>query len=195
MTRDQQMRKAMELLAPAKRERTKCRADISSALDIIAMMGKSDEVFADARSKTATRGRAAHHHVARRLLATHKAMLTSGHGIPAHRGADARLREIIELADIARLIEATKPPQKRRTYYDLSEQGIPDVLPDGATARFGAGKPTKAVEFANELLKRFGGDRIVSSKDRKTLAAILYGEPGAQLDRHLRAYQKRAGRK
>lgn len=56
MTRDQQMRKAMELLAPAKRERTKCRADISSALDIIAMMGKSDEVFADARSKTATRG-------------------------------------------------------------------------------------------------------------------------------------------
>jgi hypothetical protein len=165
-------------------------------LHVIESFGKSDKIFAAARSEAATKALAAHHQALDQLRTTYKAVLATGGWRPLRRAADGSWREVLTLADIDFLIEESKPPPKRVVYSVLSPRKgrpLPDILPDDALATFGAGKPTKAAELSHELLKRWRGDiKIVTTKGKPwhKLAAILYGDPKADLYQYLRLVRR-----
>jgi hypothetical protein len=196
MTREQQVRAALKLIAPPASERAACRADIENRLNVIESFGEGDKVFAGARSEAATKALAAYHDALGRLRTTYKAVLAAGGGRPLRRAADGSWREVLTLADIDFLIEASKPPPKQVVYSVLSPRKgrpLPDILPDGALATFGAGKPTKAAELSHELLRRWGrGIKIVTTRDKvwHKLTAIMYGDPKADLYQYLRLVRR-----
>lgn len=196
MTREQQVPAALKLLAPPASERAACRANIENMLDVIDSFGEGDKVFACARSEATTKALTAYHDALGRLRTTYKAVLATGGGRPLRRAADGSWRELLTLADIDFLIEASKPPPKQVVYSVLSPRKgrpLPAMLPDGAVLRHGAGKPTKATELASELLERWcKGEKIVTTKGKKwhKLAAIMYGDPKADLFQYLRLVRR-----
>lgn len=157
MTRDQQIHAVMKPLVVPPSEREECRACIENMLDILDDFGKSDEIFAAERS---TKDRRILHNAARRFRAAYDAFRTK-RAVPVTRRADGKWREYIE--DVDYLIEWSKPRPKQKVYSLLTppKQGIPSILAGGDALSCGAGKPTKATEFAHELLTRWGGGQKI----------------------------------
>jgi hypothetical protein len=164
VTRDQQIRAALALLAPPAPERSACRAHIEIALKEI------DRVLdLKVSSKDATNARSAYHRALLKLQSAHNALVAAG-GFG-----------FFKLGDIGRAIEATKTG---RVYY-ADPPG-----PISAELRIEGLKTRKAAELAHELIARWrAGEEIVTTRHRTwwKLAAILYGDAGADLYQHLRA--------
>jgi len=126
MTPEQQVRAALKLIAPPASERAACRADIENMLDVIESFGKSDKIFAAARSEATTKALAAYHDALGRLRTTYKAVLATGGGHPLRRAADGSWREVLTLADIDFLIEASiAPPEACRVFRPFTAEGAP----------------------------------------------------------------------
>jgi hypothetical protein len=182
MKRDQQIRKALNLLAPPAKKRAECRADVESALDVVEMFGKGDKVFQAERSAAANRARDIFHKTICKALREYDAMVKAGFGSPR----EGRLY-------LRWLAMRTAPPRKHVTYSLLSpKKPIPDVIPDGAGLSAGSGKKTRATEDAHWLLTKWsGGTKIVTTKSGTwhRLAAILYGDEQADLFQYLRISQ------
>jgi hypothetical protein len=179
MTRDQQVEKALEAVAPPSSKRKGCRAYIKDKLDTIEPTAKADELFKRSRSGAVTRARKAHVGALKRLRTTQNRLVSLGCGLPLiHQ--DGRLRECIELSHIE---------------FAIDVMGRADVeycgtLPDGTIVRIGGKRATLAVEFSHEALTRWGGGvEIVATVGGKwwQLAAIFYGEK-IDLYQHLLKY-------
>lgn len=82
MTRDQQIEKALEVVAPPSSKRKGCRAYIKDKLDIIEPTAKADELFKRSRSGAVTKARKAHVGALKRLLTTQTRLVNLGCGVP-----------------------------------------------------------------------------------------------------------------
>lgn len=210
MTRDEQVRKALKLLAPPGFDHEKAREtplsmddfklqrqqqaarDLALRTDIARALDAVERILPlRASTKEATKARDAYHRVVCRLRAAHITLVrvSGGHGY-------------FKLADIDRVIEETAPTrhipdtgrnERRRIYY----AGSPGT-PISAAPQFGGRKESTAVQLAHELLTWWrAGEEIVTTKGGKwwRLAAILYGDPGRDLYQHLAAFQLALTRK
>ncbi len=173
MTRAQQIDTALKVLAPPRYKRKHCRSNIEYMLDDVqAFSGTSAELRAT-RSKRTARAWRSYHLAVVRLRATHIALLATGWG------------GFIELADIERAIQKTTPEEcdVRRRAQEM-------------WASLGGLEQKRAVENAYDLLTQWRGDeKLVTTRRGKwwRLAAILYGEPDADLFRYLRTFAKYGG--
>jgi hypothetical protein len=174
MTRDQQVEKALEVVAPPSSKRKDCRAYIKDKLDIIEPTAKADELFKRSRSGAVTRAKNAYIGALKRLRTTQNRLVSLGCGVPLIR-QDGRLREWIELSNIEFAIKVMDPDDAE--YGGNTEYN--GILPDGTIVRSGGKRATLAVAFSHEALTRWGGGaEIVATVGEKwwQLATILYGE-------------------
>lgn len=79
MKRDEQIRKALNLVAPPAKSRAECRADIESVLDVVELFGKGDKVFQAERSAAANRARDIFHKTICKALREYDAMVKARH--------------------------------------------------------------------------------------------------------------------
>ena len=194
MKHDQQVRKALSLLAPPANRRAECRADIESALDVVEMFGKGDKVRQAERSAAANRARDTFHKTICKALREYDAMVKARHSSLLYptdpgnpfRGLDGRVL-------LQWLATETALPRKHVMYSLLSpKKPIPDAIPDGAGLSAGTGKKNRATEDAHWLLTKWGHDTSIVTTRGGTwhkLAAVLYGDERADLFQYLRVSQ------
>jgi hypothetical protein len=165
MTRDQQVKAALKLSKLPRDRYEAARASIENALDIMVDATIAHNVWKAARSKAAHKAERAYHQALCRLRTTHKAALATGAGVPPH----------FDLVRIESAIRASEPRRYEVLY------------------RAGGTKPTFAVALAYELLMEWwGGDEFITTTRKGSwwqLSAILYGDPDADLFRHLRRFK------
>jgi hypothetical protein len=160
VTRAEQIRKALKVLAPSGDGRDGCRGSIENALDIMADAATAGRVFAAMRSKAVHKAERTYCLALRRLRVAHKALLAAGGGVPIG----------IELTDIERMIKSTEPRRYEPVY------------------RAGGSGQVFAVALAHSLLREWRQDiRIVTTRGKEwhRLSAILFGNETADLFRYL----------
>jgi hypothetical protein len=161
MTRARQIREALDLLAPAPDRRDECRRDVEHALDVMASTMRAVEVIKAERAAFRKTGRA-YHRAFERLLAASKAHARAG-------GALA--------IKIARLEETIK-------FSTQWEAKVSRAMPKGAIAE------RQATALAYNLLRQWDRPTPTTSDGVwHNLAAILLGDPDANLFRHLREFK------
>jgi len=139
MTREQQVKAALELSELPRHRHEATRASIENALDIMADATIAHNVWKAGRSKAATKARGAYYKALCKLRVAHKALLAAGGGVPSN-------------LDLARIESAIRASQPRRY----------EVL-----YRAGGTKPTFAVALAYELLMEWwGGDEFIGKTRR-----------------------------
>jgi len=162
MTRERQVKAALEVLKPSSDRRAVCRESVENALGMMAMASSSHRIREAERSKAYSKARRAYHSAARRMRAAIVALLATGGGAPA----------CLELERIEEAISASEPlPQQYR--------------PTGSI------KPTWAVALAWDLATKWGRNvTLTVGGDWWRLAAILYGRlPLIDLYRHMLAFE------
>jgi hypothetical protein len=194
MKRDEQIRKALSLLAPPAKSRAECRADIEAALDILEWFGKGDKANQAERSAAANRARNIFHKTIRKALREYDAMVKAGYsGLLYPTDPENPFRGLDGRVLLQWLTTETAPPRKWVMFSLLSpKKPIPDILPDDAGLSVGSGKKNRAAEDAHWLLTKWGHDAGIVTTRGGTwhkLAAILYGDEQADLFQYLRVSQ------
>ena len=182
----------MTAIAPSAFDRAACHAAIKDALDDVVRFRKTDMAVAALNAKDATEAVKAHHKALVQARRTYLAMLRTRGDAPTAPGAGRRW----QVALLDALIEATKPVPKRVVTSPAlrKDHPAPDVLPlavgEVLSVRAGAAKPMSTM-LAREMLERFCPDKhIPTTKGGRwhKLAAILYGDPRADLYQYLLKY-------
>ena len=177
MTRDQQIRKALEWLAPPPRQRAECQHDIGLALDRVEHGAAAARSFRVAGSKKGKAGLRRYCAALRRLRAAYNAL-------------DPAIRPWFSLAEIAYIVG--KP-----TVIDR-EIGRAEAFLDRPSPppRRDASRNKAAVAAAHDLLDWWGHKASVTRGGKwEKLAKILTGDLTIDLFDHLREFKRRPGPK
>jgi len=166
MTREQQVKAALKLSKLRRNRHEAARAIIENALDIMGSTSNLHRMVKLCRSKAVTEARGAYYRALRKLQIAHKALLATGSGMVGD----------LEHASIENAIAAFEARGEPVRY---------ELYPDAA------GRWTQgfAVALAYELLMHWwSSDEFISTTRKGSwwrLSAILYGDPDADLFRHL----------
>jgi hypothetical protein len=175
MTRNRQVRKALELLAPPPRERAECLHDIGLALDRVEQGAAAARSFRMVGSKKGKEG-------LQRYLA---ALLRLQQ---AYNSLDPTIRPWFSLVETAYV--AGKPTVIDREIARAEaflDRPSPPPRPD-------ASRNKAAVAAAYDLLKWWGYKAAVTRGGKwAELAKILTGDPAIDLFDHLRAFKRSPG--
>ena len=175
MTRDQQIRKALELLAPPPGERAECQYDIGLALDRVESGAAAARSFRVAGSKKGKAGLRRYCAVLRRLRT-------------AYRSLDPAIRPWFSLAETAYV--AGKP-----TVIDREIARAESLLDwPSPPPRRHASRNKAAVAAAYDLLQWWGHKAAVTRGGKwAQLAKILAGDRTVDLFDHLRKFKRSPG--
>ncbi len=175
MTRDQQIRKALELLAPPPGERAECQYDIGLALDRVESGAAAARSFRVAGSKKGKAG-------LRRYCAALRRLRT------AYRSLDPAIRPWFSLAETAYV--AGKP-----TVIDREIARAESFLDrPSPPPRRHASRNKAAVAAAYDLLQWWGHKAAVRRGGKwAQLAKILAGDRTVDLFDHLREFKRSPG--
>ena len=175
MTRDQQIRKALELLAPPPGERAECQYDIGLALDRVESGAAAARSFRVAGSKKGKAG-------LRRYCAALRRLRT------AYRSLDPAIRPWFSLAETAYV--AGKP-----TVIDREIARAESLLDwPSPPPRRHASRNKAAVAAAYDLLQWWGRKAAVTRGGKwAQLAKILAGDRTVDLFDHLRKLKRSPG--
>lgn len=173
MTRDQQIRKALELLAPPPGQRRECRHDIGVALDRVEHRTATARSFRVARSKKGKEGVRRYYTSLRRLR-------------DAYRSLDPAIRPWFSLAETAYI--AGKPTVIDREIA-IAEAFLARPSPP---PRRDASHNKAAVAVAYNLLGWWGHKAVVTRGGKwAQLAKVLTGDLTVDLFDHLREFKRR----
>lgn len=176
MTRDQQIRKALELLAPPPGQRRECRHDIGVALDRVEHRTATARSFRVARSKKGKEGVRRYYTSLRRLR-------------DAYRSLDPAIRPWFSLAETAYI--AGKPTVIDREIA-IAEAFLARPSPP---PRRDASHNKAAVAVAYNLLGWWGHKAVVTRGGKwAQLAKVLTGDLTVDLFDHLREFKRRPSR-
>ena len=175
MTRDQQIRKALELLAPPRHERAECQRDIEIALNMVERGAGAARPFQVAGSKKGKAGLRRYCTALRRLRI-------------AYRTLDPAIRPWFSLAETAYV--SGKP-----TVIDREISMAETFLAQRSSfPRRDASRNKVAVKVANHLLNWWGHRASVTRGGKwEKLAKILTGDRAIDLFDHLRGFKRRPG--
>ena len=175
MTRDQQIRKALELLAPPPGQRRECRHDIGVALDRVEHRTATARSFRVARSKKGKEGVRRYYTSLRRLR-------------DAYRSLDPAIRPWFSLAETAYI--AGKP-----TVIDREIAKAESFLDrPSPPPRRDASRNKAAVAAAYDLLGWWGHKATVTHGGKwAQVANILAGDKATDLFDHLREFKRNPG--
>jgi hypothetical protein len=175
VTRDQQIRKALELLAPRPHQRAECQHDIGLALDRVERRAAVARSFRVAGSKGGKAGLRRYCVALRRLR-------------NAYCSLDPAIRPWFSLAEIAYVPgEATIIDREIAKTEAFLERPSPPPRRD-------ASRNKAAVAAAYDLLEWWGHKAAVTRGGKwAQLAKILAGERAVDLFDHLRAFKSRPG--
>ena len=175
MTRDQQIRKGLELLAPPPGERAECQYDIGLALDRVESGAAAVRSFRVAGSKKGKAG-------LRRYCAALRRLRT------AYRSLDPAIRPWFSLAETAYV--AGKP-----TVIDREIARAESLLDwPSPPPRRHASRNKAAVAAAYDLLQWWGRKAAVTRGGKwAQLAKILAGDRTVDLFDHLRKFKRSPG--
>ena len=172
MTRDQQIRKALELLAPPPGQRRECRHDIGVALDRVEHRTATARSFRVARSKKGKEGVRRYYTSLRRLR-------------DAYRSLDPAIRPWFSLAETAYI--AGKPTVIDREIA-IAEAFLARPSPP---PRRDASHNKAAVAVAYNLLGWWGYKAVVTRGGKwAQLAKVLTGDLTVDLFDHLREFKR-----
>jgi hypothetical protein len=172
MTRDQQIRKALELLAPPPGQRRECRHDIGVALDRVEHRTATARSFRVARSKKGKEGVRRYYTSLRRLR-------------DAYRSLDPAIRPWFSLAETAYI--AGKPTVIDREIA-IAEAFLARPSPP---PRRDASHNKAAVAVAYNLLGWWGHKAVVTRGGKwAQLAKVLTGDLTVDLFDHLREFNR-----
>jgi hypothetical protein len=175
VTRDQQIRKAVALLAPPPHERAECRHDIGLTLDWVERRAATARSFRVAGSKKGKAG-------LRRYFAALQRLRT------AYSNLDPAIRPWFSLAESAHV---TEQPTVLDREIAKAEAFLDRPSPP---PRREASRNKAAVAAACDLLK-WWGHKIAVTRNGKwaQLSKILVGDQAIDLFDHLRAYKSSPG--
>lgn len=165
MTREKQIKAALDVLEPPAHKREQCRGNVEYMLDEVAAAFRSAEQHS---AKDVTRAWDRYHLALRNLRAGHNALEAVG------------WRGLIEAGEIERAFEASTPEAIERRKHSAK-----------VFMSFGGSAQERAAECAHELLVQWcGSGKIATTRKGKLwrLAAILFGDPNADLFRYLRVF-------
>jgi hypothetical protein len=172
MTRDQQIRKALELLAPPPGQRRECRHDIGVALDRVEHRTATARSFRVARSKKGKEGVRRYYTSLRRLR-------------DAYRSLDPAIRPWFSLTETAYI--AGKPTVIDREIA-IAEAFLARPSPP---PRRDASHNKAAVAVAYNLLGWWGHKAVVTRGGKwAQLAKVLTGDLTVDLFDHLREFKR-----
>ena len=172
MTRDQQIRKALELLAPPPGQRRECRHDIGVALDRVEHRTATARSFRVGRSKKGKEGVRRYYTSLRRLR-------------DAYRSLDPAIRPWFSLAETAYI--AGKPTVIDREIA-IAEAFLARPSPP---PRRDASHNKAAVAVAYNLLGWWGHKAVVTRGGKwAQLAKVLTGDLTVDLFDHLREFNR-----
>ena len=172
MTRDQQIRKALELLAPPPGQRRECRHDIGVALDRVEHRTATARSFRVARSKKGKEGVRRYYTSLRRLR-------------DAYRSLDPAIRPWFSLAETAYIVG--KPTVIDREIA-IAEAFLARPSPP---PRRDASHNKAAVAVAYNLLGWWGHKAVVTRGGKwAQLAKVLTGDLTVDLFDHLREFKR-----
>ena len=162
MTRDQQIKAALEILKLPLTQREAARVSIEKALAVMGSASTIHGIVKRNRSRAVTEARDAYYRALCKLRVTHKALLDTGSGMVG----------VLDLAAIENTIAAFEQSDTPVRY---------EVYPDFA----GRWRQGFAVAAAYELLMQWwGSDEFIKTTRKRPwwrLSAILYGDPEADL--------------
>ena len=174
MTRDQQIRKALELLAPPPRLRAECLQDIKVALDRVEHGAAVARSFRVAGSKKGKAGVRRYYAALRRLRS-------------AYRALDPAIRPWFSLAETAYV--AGKPTVIDREIA-IAEAFLDSAVTASAARCQPATRPRVAAAY--DLLHWWGHKAVVTRGGKwAQLAKILTGDLTVDLFDHLREFKRR----
>ncbi len=175
LTRDQQIRKALELLAPPPGQRAECRHDIGVALDRVEYGAATARSFRVAGSKKGKAGVRRYYAALRRLR-------------DAYRSLNPAIRPWFSLSETAYVVGSTTVIDREIA---LAEAFLDRPSPP---ARRDASRNKVAVAVAKNLLDWWGHKAGVTRDGKwEKLAKILTGELTVDLFDHLREFKRRPG--
>ena len=175
LSRDQQIRKALEVLKPPPTQRAECQHDIELALDMVEQRAAAARSFRMAVSKKGKAGLKRYHAALRRLRI-------------AYRSLDPAISPWFSLAETAYI--SGKPTVIDREI-TMAEAFLarPSLSP-----RRDASRNKVAVQVANHLLDWWGPKASVTRGGKwEKLAKILTGDLTIDLFDHLREFKRRPG--
>jgi len=174
MTRDQQIRKAMALLAPPPRQRTECQHDIEVSLDRVERRTAVARSFRVAGSKKGKAGVKRYCAALRRLRA-------------AYNDLDPAIRPWFSLAEIAYIVGETVIEREIARAEAFLDRPSPPPRRD-------ASRNKTAVAAAYDLLQWWGHKAVVTRGGKwAQLAKILTGNQTVDLFDRLREFKRSPG--
>ena len=176
MTKDQQIRKALELLAPPPRQRTECQHDIEVALDRVEGGAAVARSFRVAGSKKGKSGVMRYCAALRRLR-------------NAYHALDPAIRPWFSLAEIVYVVgKPTLIDREIKIAEAFLARPSPPPRPDASRNKL-------AVAAAYDLLNWWRHRAVVTRGGKWTqLAKILTGDTTVDLFDHLREFKRRPNR-
>ena len=175
MTRDQQIRKALELLAPPPRQRAECQHDIKVVLDRVERGAAAARSFRLASSKKGKAGLKGYCAALRRLRNAYYAL-------------DPAIRPWFSLAETAYV---TGKPTFIDRELAMAEAFLARPSPP---PRRDASRNKAAVAAAYDLLDWWGHRTVITRSGKwAQLAKILTGDTTVDLFDHLREFKRRPG--
>jgi hypothetical protein len=173
-TRDQQIRKALEVLRPPPRQRAECQHDIELALDMVEQRAAAARAFRVASSKKGKAGLKRYYAALRRLR-------------NAYRSLDPAIRPWFSLVETAYI--SGKP-----TVVDREITMAEVFLAQPSVSRRDATRNKVAVGVASYLLDWWGRKASATrGGEWEKLAKVLTGDPTIDLFDHLREFKRRPG--
>lgn len=175
MTGTQQIRRALELLAPRPHERAECQHDIIVALDGVKQGAAAARSFRVAGSKKGRAGLRRYSNALRRLLA-------------AYYSLDPAIKPWFSLAETAYVVGSATVIERE------IERAEAFLSRPTSSPRRSADRNKLAVAAAHDLLDWWGQSATVTrGKKWERLARILTGDLTVDLFDHLRDYKRRPG--
>jgi hypothetical protein len=175
VTRDQQILKALELLAPPPRDRAEYQHDIGLALDRVENGAAAARSFRVAGSKKGKAGLRRYCAALRRLRAAYNAL-------------DPAIRPWFSLAEIAYIVGKPTVIDREITMAEAF------LAQPSRSPRRDASRNKVAVEVANHLLDWWGHKASVTRGGKwEKLAKTLTGDLTTDLFDHLREFKRRPG--
>jgi hypothetical protein len=174
-TRDQQIRKALEVLRPRPRQRAECQHDIELALDMVEQRAAAARAFRVAGSKKGKAGLKRYHAALRRLR-------------NAYYSLDPAIRPWFSLVETAYISGKPTVIDREITMAEVF------LAQPSASPRRDATRNKVAVGVASYLLD-WWGRRASATRggEWEKLAKILTGDLAIDLFDHLREFKRRPG--
>jgi hypothetical protein len=175
MTRDEKIRKALEVLKPPPHQRAECQHDIELTLDMVEQRAAAARSFRMAGSKKGKAGLKRYHAALRRLR-------------DAYRALDPAIKPWFSLAETAYVAGKATVIDREITMAEIF------LAQPSRSPRRDASRNKIAVEVANHLLDWWSHKASVTRGGKwEKLAKILTGDLTTDLFDHLREFKRRPG--